>query len=86
MDFLSKILLRWKESDLGTGGRSGGEELENDDDDDELKMMTHAFTKCRDKCALARSPSPVRMESFHAQIGHANCAFKGRGGEAEGVR
>ena len=30
-------------------------ELEDDDDDDELKMMTHAFTKCQDKCAFAPS-------------------------------
>ena len=32
-----------------------GKELEDDDDDDELKMMTHAFTKCRDKCSFAPS-------------------------------
>ena len=30
-------------------------ELEDDDDDDELKMMTHAFTKCQDKCAFVPS-------------------------------
>ena len=28
-----------------------------------------------------RSPPPLRLESFHAQIGHANCALEGKEGD-----
>ena len=57
-----------------------GEELEEeDDDDDELKMMTHAFTKCQDKCAFAGRP-PASSGKFSRSDWPCELCSGGEGG------